>query len=63
MRFLSSTALALSLCGPALADDIVLRADIAEALVFAQGAEVTRRVADRPARGFSQPADPDARSR
>jgi uncharacterized protein (TIGR02231 family) len=54
MRFLSSTALALSLCGPALADDIVLRADIAEALVFAQGAEVTRRVAvDLPAGSHS----------
>jgi uncharacterized protein (TIGR02231 family) len=54
MRFLSSTALALSLCGPALADDILLRADIAEALVYSQGAEVTRRVSiDLPAGSHS----------
>jgi hypothetical protein len=42
MRFLFSTALALCLSAPAMAEDILLRADIAEALVFARGAEVTR---------------------
>jgi uncharacterized protein (TIGR02231 family) len=45
MRLLATTALVLSLPGMAFADDVLLRADIAEALVFAQGAEVTRRVA------------------
>lgn len=44
MRFLTTTALALCLPGIALADDFLLRADIAEALVYADGAEVTRRV-------------------
>jgi hypothetical protein len=43
MRFLATTALVLSLPSLALADDFTLRADIAEALVYAQGAEVTRR--------------------
>jgi uncharacterized protein (TIGR02231 family) len=43
MRFLTTTALALCLPGAALADDILLRADIAEALVFSEGADVTRR--------------------
>jgi uncharacterized protein (TIGR02231 family) len=43
MRILATTALALCLPGMALADDILLRADIAEALVFADGAEVARR--------------------
>jgi uncharacterized protein (TIGR02231 family) len=43
-RLFSATALALCLPVQALADDILLRADIAEALVFAQGAEVVRRV-------------------
>jgi hypothetical protein len=50
MRFLATTALVLSLPSLALADDFTLRADIAEALVYAQGAEVTRAVAiDLPA--------------
>ncbi len=43
LRLLSATSIALCLPLPALADDILLRADIAEALVFAQGAEVVRR--------------------
>lgn len=42
MRFLATTALVLSLPTAALAEDILLRADIAEALVFSDGAEVTR---------------------
>jgi len=45
MRFLATTALVLGLPGTAVADEVLLRADIAEALVFARGAEVTRRVA------------------
>ena len=45
MRFLATTALVLGLPGMAFADEVLLRADIAEALVFARGAEVTRRVA------------------
>jgi uncharacterized protein (TIGR02231 family) len=50
MRFLATTALVLNLPSLALADDFTLRADIAEALVYAQGAEVTRAVAiDLPA--------------
>jgi uncharacterized protein (TIGR02231 family) len=50
MRFPTTTALALCLPATAFADDILLRADIAEALVFAQGAEVSRSVmADLPA--------------
>ncbi|MCU4652408.1 DUF4139 domain-containing protein [Roseibacterium sp. SDUM158016] len=50
MRFaLSLSALLLSSV-TALADDLLIRADIAEALVFAEGAEVSRRVAvDLPA--------------
>jgi len=44
MRLLTTTALVLSLPSAALADDILLRADIAEALVFSEGAQVTRRV-------------------
>ncbi|MDG4646849.1 mucoidy inhibitor MuiA family protein [Roseibacterium sp. SDUM158017] len=49
MRFFATTALALCLPGAAFADDILLRADVAQALVFARGAEVTRRVsADLP---------------
>jgi hypothetical protein len=35
MRLLATTALVLSLPGMAFADDVLLRADIAEALVFA----------------------------
>jgi uncharacterized protein (TIGR02231 family) len=45
MRILRLTALVLCLPVPALAEDILLRADIARALVFAEGAEVTREVA------------------
>ncbi len=44
MRFFATTALVLSLPTAAFADEFLLRADIEEALVFAQGAEVTRRV-------------------
>lgn len=45
MRFLTTTALALCLPGIAAAEDVLLRADIAEALIYADSAEVTRRVA------------------
>ncbi len=54
MRFPITTALTLCLPTTAFAEDILLRADIAEALVFAQGAEVSRRVAaDLPAGGHT----------
>jgi hypothetical protein len=43
MRFPCMTALVLCLPAQAFADDILLRADIAQALVFARGAEVTRQ--------------------
>ncbi|MFW5654489.1 MAG: DUF4139 domain-containing protein [Roseicyclus sp.] len=50
MRLLRAAALALCLPVPAYAEDILLRADIAQALVFARGAEVTREaLLDLPA--------------
>lgn len=45
MRLLCTTALVLGLPAQAFGQDTLLRADIAEALVFARGAEVTREAA------------------
>ncbi len=44
MRLLLSTALALILPSVAAADDLLLRADISDATIYARGAEITRRV-------------------